>query len=114
MSRWTQGSTQQKLKLLGRLGDTVDFTTLPVDMQRQDIASAFASANTSASLGYFEVCGSAGCWVAVARDDHDGVAVDYYCLHSELQANVRVAVNREQRLRCKSLGPAMSCDWLKH
>ena len=76
MSRWTQGATQSKLHLLGRLGDSVDFTALPATLQNQRVANAFS---VSENAGYFEACGSPG---EVGGDAAKGHLFKFFTLFS--------------------------------
>ena len=39
MDQWTQGATQNLLELLGIMNATMDFTSLPVDLQLQEVAT---------------------------------------------------------------------------
>jgi len=75
MTRWTAGTTQNKVFLLGRVGDQVDFTTLPTDLQTKDLANAFSSAG---STSYFEACGSPN---EVANDPSLGNELSYWYIY---------------------------------
>jgi cullin-associated NEDD8-dissociated protein 1 len=75
MERWMAGSTQNSLEYLGRLGDEIDFHSLPTSLQSQALADAFSSSGVS---GYFKSCGSPG---ETANDPKLGNQVSFWTVY---------------------------------
>ena len=59
MGRWKSNQYAPKFRLLGKLGDVVDFRDLPSSVQSEATAAAFGSVG-SRQVGKVESCGSAG------------------------------------------------------
>jgi cullin-associated NEDD8-dissociated protein 1 len=75
MERWVAGSTQNALQYLGKLGDEIDFQSLPTSLQSQALADVFSASGVS---GYFKTCGSPG---EVGSDPTLGNQVSYWTVY---------------------------------
>jgi hypothetical protein len=59
MDRWSKNQHSPKFRLIGKLGDVIDFKDLPSSVQSEATAAAFGSVG-SRQVGAVESCGSAG------------------------------------------------------